>query len=101
MNSHCHPMYGSIGKWFWSYLAGISPTAAGFSEVKIAPYMPSKLLMTEATLDTCKGDISVRWHKSYGAARLLVTIPSGVTAKVHIPTGIETIDGSGTYFYEF
>lgn len=40
MNSHNHPMYGSISAWFYKYLAGISAEAPGFAAVKIQPYLP-------------------------------------------------------------
>ena len=43
MNSHSHPMYGSVTAWFYKYLAGISAAEAGFKKIKIRPYMPSSL----------------------------------------------------------
>lgn len=82
MNSHCHPMYGAVGKWLYSRIAGIQPLSAGFETVLIKPYLPTKLLSAQATVDTCKGDITVRWEKSYGKTKLLVDIPCGVKAKV-------------------
>jgi hypothetical protein len=30
-------MFGSISAFFWKYLAGIQPRAAGWSEVRVAP----------------------------------------------------------------
>ena len=29
MNSHCHPMYGAVGAWFYTFLAGIRPLEEG------------------------------------------------------------------------
>lgn len=34
MNSHNHPMYGSISAWFYKYLAGISAEAPGLPPLK-------------------------------------------------------------------
>jgi alpha-L-rhamnosidase len=48
MNSHCHPMYGAVGKWLYSHLAGITPLTAGYETVRIQPYMPTKLLSAQA-----------------------------------------------------
>ena len=35
MNSHNHPMYGSISAWFYRYLSGITPMKPNFSKIKI------------------------------------------------------------------
>ena len=82
MNSHCHPMYGSVGKWLYSHISGITPLSAGFERIQIRPYMPRKLLSAEATVDTVKGDVTVKWNRSYGRVNLLVDIPNGSEAKV-------------------
>ncbi|NLD87146.1 MAG: family 78 glycoside hydrolase catalytic domain [Clostridiales bacterium] len=80
MNSYCHPMYGSVGKWFYSHIAGIIPTGEGFRTAIIRPHMPSKLFHAEATVATCRGDISVRWEKSYGTTKIIAAVPYGVKA---------------------
>ncbi len=98
MNSHCHPMYGAVGKWFYTHLAGISPLKAGFEQIRIRPYLPKKLLSAQATVATCKGDVTVRWEKSYGQTRLLADIPSGTEATV-IFGGKEYKVNGGTHVY--
>ena len=50
MNSHNHPMYGSISAWFYKYLAGISAEAPGFAAVKIQPYLPEELPFVRCSL---------------------------------------------------
>ena len=99
MNSHCHPMYGAVGAWFYTHLAGVKPVAAAFSRVVIKPFVPDKLTFAEAVVDTCKGDIVVKWQRLYGKAMLFVTIPFGVEAEIHTPSGIQTV-GSGFYVFE-
>jgi alpha-L-rhamnosidase len=98
MNSHCHPMYGAVGKWLYTHLAGISPLSAGFEKIQICPYLPKKLLSAQATVATCRGDVTVRWEKSYGQTRLLVDIPSGTEATV-IFGGNEYKAIGGTHVY--
>ena len=98
MNSHCHPMYGAVGKWLYSHIAGITPAAPGFSTVRIRPYMPKKLLTAQATVDTCKGDIVVRWQKSYSETRLYTRIPCGVKAEIEAGS-IRTTVGGGTHCF--
>ena len=60
--------------------------------------MPKKLLSAEATVDTVKGDVTVKWNKSYGKVNLLVDIPNGSEAKV-IFGGKEYDVSDGTHTY--
>ena len=62
MNSHNHPMYGSISAWFYKYLAGISAEAPGFAAVKIQPYLPEELPFVRCSLETCAGRIGSSWN---------------------------------------
>lgn len=98
MNSHCHPMYGAVGKWLYSHIIGIIPTAPGFEKVCIHPYLPDKLLSAQATVSTCKGDISVRWEKKYGETRLFVSVPSGMTAFIEVNCMAKEVK-TGTYHF--
>ena len=91
MNSHNHPMYGSVGYWFYAYLAGIKVTAAGCSRVHIKPFFPQKLLYVNCTVDTIKGKLSVRWNKQYGKLTLFVNVPVGMQADVEFNGKIETV----------
>lgn len=99
MNSHDHPMYGAVGYWFYAYLAGIKPIDAGYDKVSIHPYFPETLQSVNATVETPKGDISVRWIKRFGKLYLYVTIPFGVTAHITFHEKVYTV-GSGFWKYE-
>ncbi|MEA4890519.1 MAG: family 78 glycoside hydrolase catalytic domain [Clostridiaceae bacterium] len=98
MNSHNHPMFGAVGYWFYAYLAGIKPLAPGYEQVQIKPYYPEKLLSAQATVETPRGDITVRWVKRYGGIHLYVTLPAGVTATVSAPDGEYRV-GGGFYHW--
>ena len=64
----------------------------------IRPYMPKKLLSAQATVDTCRGDVTVKWDKSYGQIHLLVDIPNGSEAKI-VFDGKEYYVMGGTHVY--
>ncbi len=100
MNSHCHPMYGAVGAWFYTHLAGITPMDRGFSQIRIQPYMPDALQYVEAVVDTCKGAVVVKWHKELERTMLFVTIPFGTTAQLHLPDGVRSL-GSGFHSVAF
>jgi len=96
MNSHSHPMFGSVGYWFYAYLVGVQPAEYGFGKVRIRPYIPTALLSAQAVVATVKGDIAVKWTKRYGKTYLYIDIPFGVTAEVDTPEGTRTV-GSGSH----
>jgi alpha-L-rhamnosidase len=98
MNSHSHPMFGSVGYWFYAYLLGVQPAEYGFSKVKIKPYIPTALLSAQAVVATVKGDIAVKWTKRYGKTYLYIDIPFGVTAEVDTAEGTKTV-GSGSHSF--
>ena len=96
MNSHNHPMYGAVGYCFYAYLTGIKLRDARHAVIK--PYMPKKLLSAQASVETCMGDITVRWVKQYGNVQLHVGVPFGMTATIYI-AGEQVERGSG--FWRF
>ena len=99
MNSHNHPMYGSVDYWFFAYVLGIKARAKGFDSVDIKPYFPSKLLSAQGSVETIKGNITVRWVNKYGNIHLYVTVPFGVTANVYLSDSDVRTVGSGSHYF--
>ncbi|HZT29805.1 MAG TPA: family 78 glycoside hydrolase catalytic domain [Bryobacteraceae bacterium] len=87
MNSHNHPMFGSVGAWFYTALAGINPDPEkpGFEHVVIAPQVVRDLEWASGTEETIRGTVSCSWRRGDHSLRIEVTIPVGSTAEVHIP----------------
>ena len=87
MNSHNHPMFGSLGAWFYNALAGINPDTAkpGFERVLIAPQVVRDLKWAEGSLDTIRGTVASSWTRTDNGLRLEVRIPVGSEAEVRIP----------------
>lgn len=99
MNSHSHPMYGSVGYWFYACLGGIKIIQPACDEVDIRPYMPSDLLSANVNYDSVKGDINVKWVKRYGKTYLYVNVPFGVKANVYFNNKIYNVK-SGYHVFE-
>jgi alpha-L-rhamnosidase len=89
MNSHNHPMYGTIGSWFYKYLAGITfdPDYPACERVVIKPYFPADLTFVKASLHTVQGKLVSHWERIDNALRLQVAIPGNCTATVSLPIG--------------
>lgn len=97
MNSHNHPMMGSIGSWLYRALAGIiaNPDKPGFSKVYLKPNFISELQSVDARLETVKGLIISSWYRENNKIRLEVSIPVGCEAELSIPmdnNGINRIE---------
>ena len=84
MNSYCHPMYGSVGAWFYSALAGLKPLDGGWKRFSVKPRLPRKLMSCQASVSTPLGDVSVRWVKRDGSVYLQLDVPFGASAEVEI-----------------
>ena len=88
MNSHNHPMMGSVGSWFYKYVAGIRSdfNHPAFSQFILQPYPFTELDSAEGELKTVKGTIRSSWRKQNGKFILAIDIPTNTQALVHIPT---------------
>lgn len=87
MNSHNHPMFGSVGSWFYKALAGINlaPGATGFEKVVIAPQMVRDLAHASGSTMTVRGEIACAWSRTERSVRVEVTVPFGSEAEIVIP----------------
>lgn len=103
MNSHNHPMMGSIGSWFYKYLLGLVPDFddPGFSTFTVKPCYPDGLDYASGSLKTVKGKISVSWERKGRSVSLKLTVPGNSTAVVYVPgkdTPVEV--GSGEHVFK-
>lgn len=84
--SYDHHMFGSVDQWFYETLAGIRPTAPGYSKIEIAPNAPGDLTSASGKVDTVLGTVASSWRKGAdGAFDLDVTVPVSATATVSVP----------------
>ena len=81
LDSHCHPMLGSVEQWLMRYVLGIRvcADAIGCDRVIIAPNAVCGLTSASGWLDTPKGRISVSWKIVDGRMSVEKTLPPGVT----------------------
>jgi len=88
MNSHNHPMMGSVDCWFYKYVVGIRPDVGypGFQKFIIKPHILRGLDFAKGELNTVKGLIKTAWRKEGNLLTLDITIPPNTLAKVYVPT---------------
>lgn len=87
MNSHNHPMFGSVGAWFYTALAGINldPERPGYERIRIQPQPARDLQWASGTLETLRGTVASSWRRATDSFHLEVTIPVGSEAEIHLP----------------
>lgn len=87
MNSHNHPMMGSIGSWLYRAIGGIRADAEGpgFGAFEVAPHIDRRLQHAQASLQTIRGEINTAWRVEDGRLQLAVQVPVGSRARVVLP----------------
>jgi alpha-L-rhamnosidase len=104
MNSHNHPMFGSVGAWLYKALAGINlaPGSVGFERIRIEPQMVRDLRHAAGSTQTPRGEVSSSWKRDGRSVTLEVVIPVGSEAEVIIPQfNIENVvirEGGGVIY---
>lgn len=86
-SSHDHFMLGQITEWFFRDLAGIAPDpeGPGFRRILLEPSPVGDLAWVEASYDSVRGPISVRWTHRDGRFTLEAEIPANTSATVLLP----------------
>jgi len=92
MNSRNHFAYGSLGEWFYEYLAGIrrDPASPGFKHFLLAPMPAGNLQWAEASYYSPYGKIHSRWDKTPETFTLKCTVPANSRAQVRLPLAGKT-----------
>jgi alpha-L-rhamnosidase len=87
MNSHNHPMFGSVGAWLYRILAGINQqdNSVGYQKILIQPQMARDLRHVAGSIFSPRGIVSCRWKKEERKIDLEVTVPVNTEAEVRIP----------------
>lgn len=95
-----HYAYGAIGEWLYARLAGISPSAAGYSTIRIAPLVTTQLAFVDASYESPHGFIRSKWQREDERLIMELSIPANTRAQVEIPTQVhqahKSFNGSGT-----
>ncbi len=92
MNSRNHFAYGSIGEWFYSYLAGlkIDPLSAGFKHFILAPMPVGDLKWVECKYESSYGPIASSWNWQGSKFVLKINIPANTSAQIQLPLAGKT-----------
>lgn len=85
MNSLNHYAYGTISRWFYEGILGITPAQPGFKHIRIEPQFGQQLTQAKGGYDTPQGKVAVAWTIAGGQLSLELTVPKNTTADLVLP----------------
>jgi len=90
-----HPMFGSVGEWFYRSLLGINAAAPGFKRIIIKPQPAGDLTRAKGSFNSVYGKIGSSWEIIDNYFKLNVEIPANTSAEIWIPLqyGTEITEG--------
>jgi len=80
-----HPMFGSVGEWFYRSLLRINSAAPGFKKMVIKPQPVGDLKHAEGTYNSPYGKIGSAWEITDYQFKINVEIPVNTTAEIWVP----------------
>ncbi|RDV25667.1 rhamnosidase [Alteromonas aestuariivivens] len=99
MNSLNHYAYGTISRWFYEGILGVTPAEPGFKRISIAPQFNQRLSAASGQVPTPNGPVSIDWKITNQTLILDVTIPRNTEADLSLPDvmpGTVTVNGTAT-----
>ncbi|MFY0651795.1 MAG: family 78 glycoside hydrolase catalytic domain [Cyclobacteriaceae bacterium] len=86
--SHSHPMQAGYDSWFYSGIAGISPSVKdpGFKKIIFKPYLTQYLENASASYESSFGTIKSEWNSKEGQFTWHVSIPANSQGEIWVPT---------------
>ena len=82
--SYNHYSFGSIGKWIYSHILGISEIKAGFQEFYVSPGYQYSFHHVKGCYRSCYGSIEVDWKKDGKERSLDLAVPVSAKAVVEL-----------------
>jgi alpha-L-rhamnosidase len=68
---------GPFAAWVWEGLAGLRPTAPGYTKFRIAPQFIDGVNRLELRTETVRGEIAISYSRSGSKTQLQITVPPG------------------------
>jgi alpha-L-rhamnosidase len=107
MNSFNHYVFGAIGDWLYSVVAGIREDAdhPGYKRMIIKPEPGASLSFARAKYQSLYGTIHSSWEVKEKQIHIRVQIPPNTTGELHLPQddgSFKTVEiGSGTHDFAY
>ena len=100
--SHNHPMFGAVVAYLFDYVLGIQAKdgCAGYSEIQIAPFIPTALNRAAGHRTLPNGEVHVSWKKSKNTISFEIEIPESQSAEFVYQNNVYPLN-PGKNLFEF
>ena len=78
-------MLGSVEKFFYKDVAGISPAAPAWRRITVRPQTVGDLTWAKASIKSVRGLVAVDWKKGDDSLTMRVIVPPNATAEINVP----------------
>lgn len=95
MVSFNHYAFGSVGRFYYQHILGITPLEPGFKKVRICPVVDKRLGEVSGSYNSRNGEIKVSWRFVGDKVSYKITTPT--EAEIILPDGRITNVSEGTY----
>lgn len=87
MNSHNHPMFGSVGSWLYRHVAGLRFGVPGRDGLHLEFHPPvlDELHEARARVQTVHGPAAISWRRSGDCHEVDIEVPWNCSASLHCP----------------
>jgi len=87
MNSLNHYAYGTVSRWFYEGILGITPAEPGFKHIRIEPQFGQQLSHAKGGYTTPQGDVFVDWRLEGRKLDIEIRVPKNSVADIVLPIG--------------
>lgn len=87
MNSLNHYAYGTVSRWFYEGILGITPVEPGFKHIRIEPQFGQQLSHAKGGYTTPQGEVFVDWSTEGRKLDLEIRVPKNSVADIILPIG--------------
>jgi len=84
--SRGHYFLGTVVRWLYENVAGLRPGDAGYQRFVVRPDATVGVNWARTSIETVRGRAAVAWSLAGSSITLVVEVPFGATAEVHVPT---------------
>ncbi len=103
MVSFNHYAFGSVGKFYYQHILGISPLLPGYKKARICPIVDERLGSVSGSYESREGEIKVSWEfisQSGNTKTVKFVVGTPVDAEIELPDGCVHQVEAGAYQYE-
>jgi alpha-L-rhamnosidase len=91
---------GPFAAWAWEGLAGLRPTAPGYTKFRVAPQFIDGVTRLELRTETVRGEIAISYTRVASRARVEITVPPGSEGTLAIAGQEDVILKTGRHLVE-